>query len=165
MRKEGFTLVELLVAIGVMSVLVLVSTNLLVTTLTTDDKQQSILDATRNGRLILAKVTAAAKGSSSAVIPQPSTLQLSGTDCTTFSWTGVGQPVLMAVETGSGCTPPALGTNKISGDEVEVEDLTFVGSPPGEDFTSVEVNLSLSSTYPLADDSLVFKTTVALRQK
>ncbi|MFH0864176.1 MAG: type II secretion system protein [Candidatus Gottesmanbacteria bacterium] len=161
--NKGFSLIELLVAMAIISSLSLLTVHLLYGTVATRAKQYSIEGANDNMRLLMSNITKEIQNANIVSIDNYYTLKLTGDICRTIIWNRVDQ-IKEAVDKANPCLPPAetstdffpISKDQITINKVEFSSLPATGQPKiitikisgiyNDNFGSHPVNLETSVT-------------------
>lgn len=169
MKNRGTSIVELVLAVGILAIIGVASVSWLVQTVTAENEVIATTQATQNAQFILERVEAAVKKSSQVRITNSGTkLEAIGVDCEVFSisderiYLDVGQP-------GGAC--PASSTNlplsessaKITNGTSPVMKL-FTGNPVDDNALSVTMKLRVRVDRPFASSEIVQQHSVTRRR-
>lgn len=156
--KKGFTLLELLVATTILSVISVVTTNILFETITTRSKQYSINSSNNEVRDFINEISKSIQEAYNIDIPNSNLILISGKECTAYKHNLVNSSIELATDTSSNCTPPTSGFVQVSSTNFKVDNLTF--SPISNQTRSISLNLK--GIYKIANQShdVNFSTTV-----
>ncbi len=167
MNKRGFTLVELLIYVGVLAVIILALSSLLYWVIISKKKIEATERITSSSRLVLNRITKETKAARAVYTPTTNSTQLSlvtkravkeGEDTTYVDFYQCGQGVCMKKE----FEPPIL----LTGENVKVDSF-LVEVHQGEP-DSIVMDLDVSHKNPAGekelDISLNFNSVVSLRR-
>ncbi|MFA5933460.1 MAG: prepilin-type N-terminal cleavage/methylation domain-containing protein [Microgenomates group bacterium] len=159
-KQKGFTLVEMLIYMGLMAGFLLVLTDVLVAILDVKAESAATSSVQTDGRFITARLAYDVALATS--ISQPATLGASGGTLTmvvggntyTYSLNGTN---LQLVNN--------LGTNNLNSSESQVSGLTFqrLGNTGGKDTIKVTYTLTSATTRVAGSEVRTFTTTVGRR--
>lgn len=161
-RKQGFTLVELLVSVAILGAISLVTVQMLWDTLTVRSKQVSIENSSDNFRLLISTLSRSVQSAQQVSVPNSSTLEIKGSPCRTIRLTGDGS-IEEAVDSSVGCVPPSSSFRKITKEGITITKFELL--PEGSNLKSVTVAIQASFKDPLLPepDEYSFQTTMVPR--
>ena len=138
---SGFTLVELLVATAIISVISIFGVNLLWDSLTSRAKQDSIETTSESFRTFLVTLTRSVQEANSINIPNTTSIQITGKPCLTIRYNLTDKSIEEAIDTTPTCVPPAAGASFIRLTREELKVQKFELSPTGflPNFISVKI--------------------------
>ena len=163
-KQKGFTLVELLVAIGILGVVGGIATIILFTTLRSASKSDIMREVKQNGDYaisVMERMIRNATGVESTCLGSGTSLTINNPDgrTTTFSLGGTSNIQIASVS--------ALGTGFLTNEKVAATGLNFTCSrTPGKpDVVSINFTLSQPGTPTRPEERALinFQTTVSLR--
>lgn len=137
--SDGFTLLELVVALGIFGSIGIVIVGTLYTVLVIRSKQQSIETSSHAARAVLTTVTNAILVAKHVSVPSSDTVRITGEQCRTIRKNGSN--LEQAVDISPTCTPPTSGFVVFTPDGVSVTAFAVVMT--GSD----AVQISFSGTY------------------
>ncbi|MDP3998941.1 MAG: prepilin-type N-terminal cleavage/methylation domain-containing protein [bacterium] len=160
-NSQGFSLIEVLVAIAILAGLSFVSTQLLWDTVTTRSKQVSIEGSSDNLRFFTQTLTKSIQSAKSVSIPDTSTIKVTAQPCRTLRFNSSLQTIEQAVDDSASCVPPTAGFQTLTKDQITV---TFFEVSPVGDFPQA-VTIKLQGTFKdgLGEHPIDFITTVSPR--
>ncbi|OGK61355.1 hypothetical protein A3G65_01305 [Candidatus Roizmanbacteria bacterium RIFCSPLOWO2_12_FULL_37_7b] len=159
--QKGFTLVELLIAAGILSILSIVSVRLLWDTLSIRSTQYAIEYSSDDFRKAISTMTLAIQSATTITIPDSATLEISGEPCRTFKYNTTSKSLEQALDDSPTCEPPTSGFTQMTQNEIEIT--TFDFSPIGERPEIVKIDMEGSFSDSIGTHPFSFYTTVASR--
>lgn len=156
-NTSGYTLLEFLIYIAIVSAILLAATNVISTVLEGKQKLQAVENVNQNSRFAMEKITQTIRNAQSVTIPSTGntstilTLQTSSTTTTPTSFfllNGV-------LQIKAGASP----TTTLMANEVAVTNLLFQNTGGTSTPASIRITLSVSSTNPLQDPNLSYGKT------
>lgn len=142
-NTKGFTLIELIVAIGIFGALSLVSVKVLWDTLSTRSKQYSIENSTSAIRPVVATLTQSITSATSINVASASQIQITGSPCRTIQLNSTSKSLEQVTTTGTPCTPGISGFSSLTPSTVSIT--TFTLSPTG--LQPKVILISIAGTY------------------
>lgn len=159
-KDKGFTLIELVVSIAVMSVIAVVTTGMLFAGMTWADKVRSIEDVSENVKVLGRAIRIAVEGASDISGGNGTLLVVGDEGCWSFVWDQLSGVVNYEHVAGGGCVPNPNPTGLILGDGIIVQALNFDIVDLELGGRQVVVAGSLSKKYPLGDSEKEIGLTV-----
>lgn len=157
--KKAFTLIELIVFMGIFSGLLLILTNLFITSLDIKSQSESSSALVQDGRFILNKVTNDLNNANSVNYP---TL---GSSASSLNFILYGTPMSYQLNNGNFESSDGTGTYVLNSSDTKITSLTFtrLGNVGGKN--SILINFTLQSKTNLSSGNQVisFDTAIALR--
>ena len=170
-KKYGFSLIELLIAMAIFSSLALVSVHLLWGTVSTRTKQSSIEEANDNLRLLVSNLTKEIQSAKSVSLDNCTlgichTLKISGDICRTIRWNTydpTDQYVEEAVDSANPCQPPITNFSRISKKQIFIDTVDF-SSPTGAGQAKI-ISIKISGLFKdnFGNHPIEYETTVTPR--
>ena len=160
-KNYGFTLVELLVAIGIIGIISVISTQLLWNTVTTRAKQESIEVSSENFRTFIKYLTNSIQEAGSINIPNSSTIEIKGKICRTIHLKA--DKIEEAQSFAANCLPPDTSASYLRVTPVGVELDTYTFSPTGLNPDSVTITIIGIYRDSLGEHPINFVTSVTPR--
>jgi prepilin-type N-terminal cleavage/methylation domain-containing protein len=159
-RESGFTLVELLLTMGLLSIFLLILTTIFTATLDTQTQSESYSAVSQDGRFVLARISYDVMRA--ATVTTPAALGGSGASLgltigsTAYTYALSGSTLQLTDGT---------GTANLTGGDVSMSALTFqrIGNSGGKDTIRVTFTLTSVATAHSGADVQTFTTTVGRR--
>lgn len=138
--QKGFTIIEMTIYIGLMSILILVLTRIFISALDTQVESESVTNVQQDGRFILARLNYDISLASS--INTPASM---GAQENSISLVRNGQTITYSLTNGDLIRTDSQGSARINYENVDVEQASFqrIGNTGGK--PTIVVNLRLSS--------------------
>jgi len=167
-KKYGFSLIELLIAMAIFSSLSLVSVHLLWGTVSTRTKQSSIEEANDNLRLLVGNLTKEIQGAKSVSLDNCTldichTLKITGDICRTI-WLDQTKHMIYEAKQSSPCVPPApSGGDPMSKEQIYIDTVNF--SPPVVSGQSKIISIYIHGEFKdnFGNHPIEYETTVTPR--
>lgn len=159
--QKGFTLVELLISIAILSGLAVVSTRLLWDTVSTRAKQYSIEQSSENFRLIISTVSNSIRSATTVEVPNAQTIEITGEPCRTFRYDATTQVLEQAIDSSPTCVPPTSGFESMIQEQIALSSFSF--SPVETRPQSVIIETEGTYTDSLGSHPFSYSTTVTPR--
>ncbi len=159
-RKNGFTLVELVVYMGIVGVFMLILTDILVAILNTRLSSQSTSQVAQDGRYVYTRLIYDINRATSVTLP----LNL-GDSSTSLVASVSGLTNIYALSNGNLVLTNSSGSAQLNSVDTSISGLTFkrIGNAGGK--STFQVNFIVTSRFTTGNstDSAVFQTTAGLR--
>ena len=159
--RNGFTLVELLVAVAILGIISTISVQMLYDGVTLRAKQYSLETSSESIRMFVKQISTAIIGSENISISEDhSKIDITREDdCETYAF--ADQTIKYSKTTGDTCTPPDSVVPYLLNEEISISNLSFSseGDPPRV------VNIYLEGVYKdsLGDHPIKYMTSVTPR--
>jgi len=149
--RNGFTLVEILVAIIGVSVLILAATGYMFSILVQRDQALSATIVSEQAETIFSVVGDAVRSAQSvAVLNGGSRLELTGhSECWTFEYDGGSARLVFDHVESDTCSPPTSATNNLNSSQASLDSATFSLLSPDDSSRSLELVITVTATRPL----------------
>lgn len=158
--KQGFTLVELLIAISIVGIISAVATQLLFDTVTTRSKQQSIENSSDDIQFFVFDITKSIQESKSINIPDAQTIEISkDTECIKMRYNSPDLSIEKAIDANPPCNPSLFV--KTTQENTKITKLDF--SPIGFLPKTVNIKVEGSVKDAFGDHPINFETNVMPR--
>lgn len=160
-NKNGFTLVELLVAVAILGIISTISVQMLYDGVTLRAKQYSLETSSESIRTFVKQISTSIIGSKNiSISADHSKIYITGEEvCETYAF--ADQTIKYSNMTGDTCTPPESVVPYLLNEEITISDLSFFseGDPPRV------VNIYLEGVYKdsLGDHPIKYMTSVTPR--
>ena len=157
-RREGFTLIEIIVALGGMAVLVIAATSFLFAIFSQRDQALTESIVAEQSETIFTTLASAIRSAVSIqVLDAGKRLELTGgQECFTFVWDDFDQEINFGRTTGSSCTPPASAGNRLSSQLSQIESANFTLLDPDDSSRTVGLDITIGAYRPLWNVSKQF---------
>jgi len=166
--EQGFTLVEILVVIGLLGIIVAIGSNMFFTTLRSSSKSKILTTVKQNGDYALATIERLIRDSEKVITNSDGSLCVAGMNKIKTKRLN-GDEIEFSCE-GEGTTDSLIASNsaRLTSSDVKVDSCSFDCSSQGEFYPQVVmINFTLSqaavTTRPEEQASLNFKATVTTR--
>jgi prepilin-type N-terminal cleavage/methylation domain-containing protein len=160
-QNQEVKLIELLVAIGIIGIISVISTQLLWNTVTTRAKQESIEVSSENFRSFIKYLTNSIQEAKSINISNSSTIEIKGTVCRTIHLDA--HKIKEAQNTAANCTPPVPLASDLPITPVGVDITTFTFSPTGLQPNNVTITIIGKYIDSMGEHPINFVTSVTPR--
>lgn len=158
--KKGFTIIELTIYIGLMSVLILVISRIFISSLDSQIESKSVSSVQQDGRFIIAKLSHDIALSDSIITPASP-----GAQTTTLVLQTAGQNTQYSLSGNNLIYTTSLGQDRLNSTTVFVENITFlrIGNPGGKNTISVDLVLESLTNTGSTGERQNFQTTIGTR--
>lgn len=157
--KKSFSLIEMVVYMGVFSVIMLVLTNLFISTLDLKVKNDANSSVSQDGRFILSKIMADINNANSVSYPSL------GSSASSLNFVLYGVAQTYQLNNGNLELVNNNGTNILNSVGTSVTNLSFyrIGNSGGRNSIQVQLTLKSKSVTNGNQESISFQTTTGLR--
>lgn len=159
--KKGFSLLELIVGIAIISVVSLVSVRIVYDTVTSRSIQLAREGASQQTRLITQLLTEAIQSADLINIPTQTELQITGAPCKTIRFNLTNASLEQAIDSNSGCTPPFTSFSRLSDGRIKIK--SFALSPTATN--PLVINVIMEGNYKQAFDNYPFRLEIAITSR
>lgn len=158
--KKGFTIIELTIYIGLMSVLILVISRIFISSLDSQIESKSVSSVQQDGRFIIAKLSHDIALADSIITPASP-----GAQTTTLVLQTAGQNTQYSLSGNNLIYTTSLGQDRLNSTTVSVENITFlrIGNPGGKNTISVDLVLESLTNTGSTGERQNFQTTIGTR--
>lgn len=160
MKKRGFTIVELLIYIGLLSILLVVLTEIFLSILDLQSEGRAVSSVAQDGRFLIARLNYDLRRSSS--ITEPATL---GETSTNAIVTIDGNPYTFAENGGNLVLTTDGSSENLNSEGSRVTNLTFtrLGNVGGKNSLQIKFKLKSAQILHQGSEMRNYETTVSLR--
>ena len=157
LSRNGFTLVELLVAIAIIGSISMVGVKMLYDIVSINAKQQTIEDSSDNFRMVARMITKAVVEAQSIKVPGPNQIELSKEGvCQSFQY----NPDNLAILHSASCPFDAGNSSQITTSELKINNFSISSE---ENFKVITVEMEGIFKNALGDHPVSYKTTITPR--
>lgn len=161
-NSQGFTLVELLVAIAIMGIISVVAVRSLYDIVSVRAKQQSIEISSDSFRTLTRLITKSVIESNNVDVPNNHELNITGNNsCETLRYDPSTASVLYAKVSMAPCTPPNSGFTTLTDPDLVINNFSL--TPTGTDIKVVSVEIDGFYKNSLGDHPIKYSTTITPR--
>ena len=158
--KKGFTLVELLIYIGMLSILLTVLTQIFGSILDAQLEGEATSSVQQDGRFILSRLTYDIRRTNNIVVPA-----VLGTQSTSLQLTIGGVNYTYAINSGNLELTNNLGANNLNSGDATVSNLNFtrLGNTGGKNTIQITYTVTSKVVRPKGQEIKNFQTTIGVR--
>lgn len=167
--RDGFTLLEMVVAIAIVALLSVVVSQIFLITLRTNTKTEVLKDMKQNGEIALESIVRAIQNAASITCTSPQSIIVEHTDTTstTFACESTASQTRFIKTTAIGSTYLTAENVTLGGTDCGSSTLTFTCDPTNEAATSVTIVFHLAQqgtpSEAFEQSSVSFQTSVTMR--
>lgn len=137
--RKAFTLIELILFMGIFSILIVVFTDIFITSLKTKSLAESTAYVNQDGRFLLTKLTSDINNANSITAPDL------GSTSSTLSLILYGQPVTFQINNGNLELIDSGGTHVMNSFNTTITNLAFTRLGNADGKNSIRINMTVES--------------------
>lgn len=158
--QRGFTIIEMTIYIGLMSILILVLTRIFISALDTQVESESVTNVQQDGRFILARLNYDISLASSVTSPASM-----GAQASSLTLVRDGQTITYSLANGDLTRTDSQGSARVNYENVDVEEASFqkIGNTGGKPTVVVNLRLSSMASMGTLGETDTFRSVIGTR--